>query len=210
MLPNRNILPKKLTLRVRRFYGLIIKFLGSNIALAIIAVPNIQPNYVNIAQADLIIPETKLEASFNIPSSPESEAQIPVDYSYVSQGFRSFHPGIDLVTKFGTPIRPIATGDIEEAGYSLFGYGNAILVNHGDGTKSLYAHLSKIYVKKGDSVTSNTVVGLVGSTGRSTGPHLHLEIYQDNVPINPLTMLPGLTKKAPTLLTNTKLTSNQQ
>ncbi len=210
MLPNRNILPKKLTLRVRRFYGLIIKFLGSNIALAIIAVPNIQPNYVNIAQADLIIPETKLEASFNIPSSPESEAQIPVDYSYVSQGFRSFHPGMDLVTKFGTPIRPIATGDVEEAGYSPFGYGNAILVNHGDGTKSLYAHLSKIYVKKGDTVTLNTVIGLVGSTGRSTGPHLHLEIYQDNVPINPLTMLPDLTKKAPTLLTNTKLTSNQQ
>ena len=69
-------------------------------------------------------------------------------------------------------------------------YGNAILINHGSGFLSLYAHLSKILVKKDDIVTNQTVIGKIGATGRAFGDHLHLEIYENGKTINPLSVLP--------------------
>ena len=167
------------------------KFLASNIALALIALPSGTANhYPEELSTNLIIPEEKLATSFNIPSEEESGIQLPVQFTYISQRFSLFHPGIDLPSKLGSPVQAIESGIVEETHYSLFGYGNEIIIDHGNGRKSLYAHLSKIEVKTGDQVKPTTEIGKIGSTGQSTGPHLHLEIYQDNKAINPLTVLP--------------------
>lgn len=178
---------------------------ASNMALALIAMPVAQTSYIN-DQSTMIIPEVKLDTTFNVNEQEIQSPppiQIPVDYIYMSQGFHAFHPGIDLATKYGTSIKPIEDGTVIEAGYSPFGYGNEILIDNGNGIESLYAHLSKIEVKKGEGVTESTEIGLVGTTGHSTGPHLHLEIHKDGIPVNPLTILPPLTNKE-------LLTLNQQ
>ena len=202
-------------IKTHNIYAAIIKavshkkvktFLGGNLAFALIATSSGFPsNYVN-SQSSLIIPEEKLDISFNIPSPLNTETQsgiqIPIDYIYMSQGFHIFHPGIDLASKFGNPVKPIMSGTVEEAGASYVGYGNEILINHGGGMESLYAHLSKINVKKGDVVDMDTIIGLVGSTGHSTGPHLHLEVHKDGIPVNPLTILPSLTNTRSRLLTS--------
>lgn len=87
-------------------------------------------------------------------------------------------------------MRPVMAGTVEAIQYSGFAYGNAVLVRHGDNFSSLYAHLSKITVSEDQKVDLHTVIGEVGSTGRSSGDHLHLEIRENGRPINPLSMLP--------------------
>lgn len=124
-----------------------------------------------------------------VQMTTERSVRLPVDNPKITQNFRSFHPGIDLAEPFGTPVHPIMDGVIETVAYNRFSYGNHIIINHGSGFKSLYAHLSKINVKENDSADKNTTIGLVGSTGWSTGPHLHLEVYDNNRAFNPLTIL---------------------
>lgn len=103
------------------------------------------------------------------------------------------HKGVDLVGKGSKHIYPINSGKVVAVKYDSGGYGNYIIINHGDGYWSLYAHLKKVYVKNGQSVNRNTILGVEGSTGRSTGSHLHLEVRKNsnsssNV-INPITFL---------------------
>ena len=93
---------------------------------------------------------------------------------------------MDLGAPTGTPIRPVRPGIVRHAG-ELNGYGLTVIVDHGDGVKSLYAHMNAIDVQKGDAVMYNSELGQVGSTGRSTGPHLHLEIRRDGELIDPAT-----------------------
>jgi murein DD-endopeptidase MepM/ murein hydrolase activator NlpD len=134
-------------------------------------------------------PARSLNTAFTIQSIPAPKIQFPVEFTYMSQGFSTFHPGLDLATKYGTKINPIESGTVKMAGYSPFGYGFEIVIEHEDGMESLYAHLSKIEVKKGDIVNLNTEIGLIGSTGHSTGPHLHLEIHKNGAAINPLSVI---------------------
>lgn len=103
------------------------------------------------------------------------------------------HPGIDMTAQRDTPIKPAAEGKVLWVQNSSLGYGKHLLVAHDNGAQSLYAHLSRVDVKEGEIVDKNTIVGSVGSTGWSTGNHLHLEIYQDGTPINPLEVLPSIT-----------------
>jgi len=116
--------------------------------------------------------------------------QYPVEPVKITQGFGFFHPGIDLDGLTGDKIRPIKSGVVEAVSYSKYTYGNAIIVNHGDDLTSLYAHLSKIDVSEGDSVTTDTVIGEMGATGHASGDHLHLEIRDSGRAINPFTILP--------------------
>ena len=81
-------------------------------------------------------------------------------------------------------------GVVVEAGYEDDGYGNTILIDHGHGLTTRYAHLSKINVSVGQTVTTDTTIGLVGITGHTTGPHLHFEVRQDGVAQNPLNYIP--------------------
>jgi hypothetical protein len=118
--------------------------------------------------------------------------QTPVNFEYESRGFSWFHTGADLADPTGTPVKPIMVGTVKAAIFDSFGYGNHVIVDHSDGVESLYGHLSKIDVTDGQKVDLATVIGEVGSTGFSTGPHLHLEIHQNGQLINPADLVPGV------------------
>ncbi|HOV79212.1 MAG TPA: M23 family metallopeptidase [Bacillota bacterium] len=98
------------------------------------------------------------------------------------------HEGIDIAVEEGTPIRAAAPGRVVFAG-PRGTYGLAVIIDHGRGVRTLYAHCSKILVAEGSPVSAATVVALAGSTGRSSGPHLHLEVLKDGMPIDPLPLL---------------------
>ena len=97
---------------------------------------------------------------------------------------RGFHTGLDIANAAGTGINSIAPGTVTYAG-TKGSYGKLIVIDHGEGIVSYYAHCSAIYVSVGQSVTNSTLIGAVGSTGNSTGPHLHLEIRVNGNTINP-------------------------
>lgn len=99
------------------------------------------------------------------------------------------HTGIDLAASTGTKIVAAEWGIVRTAGW-LGAYGNAIMIDHGGGIWTLYGHLSKISVKVGQTVARGELIGLVGSTGWSTGPHLHFEVRDDGTPVNPMDWLP--------------------
>ncbi len=111
--------------------------------------------------------------------------QMPFAPTGVSQGFHRFHPGVDLQAPLATSIRPLASGVVVEVFQSRFGYGTALVVTHADGYASLYAHLGRVFVEKGSDVDQESVIAEVGISGTTTGPHLHLEIRKDGIPINP-------------------------
>jgi murein DD-endopeptidase MepM/ murein hydrolase activator NlpD len=116
-------------------------------------------------------------------------------YSFTSDyGYRidpinkqlSFHEGLDIATRKNALVLATGWGHVEKIIYSKYGYGNRILINHGYGYKTLYAHLNIIHVKRGAVVKRGQIIGRAGSTGRSTGVHLHYEIYKDGTHINPI------------------------
>ncbi|MBR3163071.1 MAG: peptidoglycan DD-metalloendopeptidase family protein [Clostridia bacterium] len=96
----------------------------------------------------------------------------------------STHTGLDIACATGTPIKVVAGGTVSSV-TSGGAYGNLIKVNHGNGVETWYAHCSKIYATQGQTVNAGDVIAAVGSTGNSTGPHLHLEIRIDGIAINP-------------------------
>lgn len=101
------------------------------------------------------------------------------------------HPGLDFNASLGAPIYAADSGQVVYAGWNHYGYGNFLVLDHGDGWFTAYAHLSQFYVSCLDSVTQGQVIGAVGSTGNSTGPHLHFEMFQTGAgQINPWTVLP--------------------
>ncbi len=108
----------------------------------------------------------------------------------LTQRYWSGHLGIDIANRRGTPIRATDAGYVVMAGRDTWGYGNQVLIDHGNGYMSRYAHLDHIQVKAGDIVERNQQIGTMGNTGRSTGPHLHFEIVYSQVRRNPLGFLP--------------------
>ena len=101
-----------------------------------------------------------------------------------------FHPGIDLPAPTGTPVGAAAPGRVIFAAYDRSGYGNLVEVAHGDGVVSMYGHLSAVSVRVGQSVATGTRVGRVGSTGESSGPHLHFEVRVRGAAVDPVPALP--------------------
>jgi len=107
-----------------------------------------------------------------------------------TKGYR-FHQGLDLAGRIGTPIYATADGLVLDpyANSSMSGYGKVVVINHGFGYQTLYGHLSKILVKPGEKVKRGQIIGHMGSTGRSKGPHLHYEIHYKGTPVNPINYL---------------------
>jgi len=99
---------------------------------------------------------------------------------------KKFHAGMDFSAKSGTPIYATGDGKISKVKRSRRGYGNHVIINHGYGYKTLYAHMSKYIVKKGQKVNRGDIIGYVGSTGTSVAPHLHYEVHKDEKKINPV------------------------
>lgn len=102
-----------------------------------------------------------------------------------SDGGTRAHAGVDLAAPIGSPVQAAMAGRVSAAGWAG-GYGLLVVVDHGGGLQTRYAHLSRIGVVAGQQIHQGDTVGLVGSTGHSTGPHLHYELRQDGRPLNPL------------------------
>ncbi|HEX4064901.1 MAG TPA: M23 family metallopeptidase [Acidobacteriaceae bacterium] len=102
----------------------------------------------------------------------------------LNAGEGEFHTGVDIGVSFGTPVRATADGVVESAGMAT-GYGREVILNHGNGIETLYAHLSGFAVTTGQEVSIGQVIGYVGLSGRTTGPNLHYEVRIHNTPVNP-------------------------
>jgi murein DD-endopeptidase MepM/ murein hydrolase activator NlpD len=99
-------------------------------------------------------------------------------------GEGAFHSGVDISASFGTPVHAAADGVVQTAGMES-GYGREVVINHGNGIETLYGHLSGFAVTTGQQVREGQIIGYVGMSGRSTGPHLHYEVRINNTPVNP-------------------------
>jgi murein DD-endopeptidase MepM/ murein hydrolase activator NlpD len=121
-------------------------------------------------------------------------ATAPLDAYIVSSEFGDrwgkLHKGMDMAADVGEPVYAIADGEVIYAGDGLRGYGNVIILRHDRKMSSLYAHNSELKVKQGDHVSQGTLIALLGSTGHSTGPHVHFEIRDGDTAVNPRSVLP--------------------
>ena len=129
-----------------------------------------------------------------VQKQPPLYFQWPLNQYKITQQFNSFkkspHLGIDLKADLGTAVLSSQSGRVVYAGQQFTGYGKVIMIEHDSRWTSLYSHLSQIKVKLGQKVKQGQVIGAVGSTGRSSGPHLHFEIMYKKQNVNPLKLLP--------------------
>ena len=134
--------------------------------------------------------DTLAGGAIAIPSEkPLRTAEFTSGFGVRSDPFRhgaAMHPGIDLAAPYGTPVYATADGTVLRAGWNSGGYGNLVEIDHGRGIVTRYGHMSKVIVSEGQRITRGQQVGYVGSTGRSTGNHLHYEVRIDNSPVNPI------------------------
>ena len=174
----------------------------SQIEQAVFAEENFQGTAQLIATDPVLTATGKLR--WPIPHAAVSQGFGPTPYVFEAAyaGFAHFHTGIDLAVPLGTPVFAAADGVVvlarpmtDTAG-ALVGYGNYVIIQHDAGLKTLYGHLLAIGVKEGDVVKRGQLIGLVGSTGNSTGPHTHFEVRIDNSPVDPMQMLPDAAPQA--------------
>jgi murein DD-endopeptidase MepM/ murein hydrolase activator NlpD len=108
----------------------------------------------------------------------------------LSQSYWSGHLAMDIANRTGTPVYAADDGYVTLSGRDTWGYGNQVVIDHGNGYLTRYAQLDTILVRAGDSVAEGQQIGTMGSTGRSTGPHLHFEVIHDGSPVDPMGLLP--------------------
>ncbi|MGI5911334.1 MAG: peptidoglycan DD-metalloendopeptidase family protein [Syntrophomonadaceae bacterium] len=141
------------------------------------------PRGVNgpVVAANTIQPSRSVFSRFSWPI----KGSITSSFGSRSSGF---HHGLDIAGNLGDAVRASAGGVISYIGYKAV-YGNTVIIDHSNDMQTLYAHLNSILVSPGDRVAGGTLIGTVGNTGRSTGPHLHFEVRRDNKAYDPLTYL---------------------
>jgi len=156
-----------------------------------------------LSTADMTPEDAEIEKQLRAILATSNHSFIPSIWAHMGKinnefGFRrnpfggrtyEFHAGMDIDGERGDEVIAPANGVVTEAGWKG-GYGNMVEVDHGNGLKTRYGHLSKIDVNVGDSITRGQIMAFVGSTGRSTGPHLHYELRLNDRPINPRRFLP--------------------
>ncbi len=123
-----------------------------------------------------VSPDTRISSTFGVRTDPIS-------------GLLSRHMGMDFAMKPGCSVYVTGDGVVEQVVYSRIGYGNCVVVNHGFGYKTRYAHLSAIFVSEGDKIKRGDFIAKTGNTGKSSGPHLHYEVIYMGQPINPYNFL---------------------
>lgn len=157
--------------------------------------------YFSGYQPTLAIPPLKqsiVKAEFSqeqiIQNSSFKDPFILPHPGYLSSSFSTWHPGIDIAIGLGMPIHPINSGKVVEVNFGYFGLGHFVVVEHEQGIKSIYGHMGRIFVKKNDLVTQNSILGEVGMTGHTSGPHTHLETTKNGEYFDPQLILPLLSK----------------
>lgn len=171
--------------RIKQAVGVLV--IGSFLSMALLPVSisavqtNIDSNQVQHVQIQVLEEDIKTEKT----------VRLPVENFRITQSYHIFHPGTDFAGTMGSPIYTVAEGTVESVVSDKWAFGKHIIIDHGNGMKSLYAHLSKIEVKEGEKVNKDSVVGLLGSTGLSTGPHLHFQIWESDNLVNPRTFFEG-------------------
>jgi murein DD-endopeptidase MepM/ murein hydrolase activator NlpD len=124
---------------------------------------------------------------FTLPSSASTSS--PFGWRvHPILGYRRFHSGLDFAASYGSTIRAADSGTVIMAGW-YGGYGKTVIISHGDGVTTLYGHASELYVSEGQTVQRGQAIAAVGSTGLSTGPHLHFEVRRNGTPVNPANYL---------------------
>ena len=132
-----------------------------------------------------VFPDTAEKAvEERLPPDEYIPSGMPVK-GVVSRTFSRDHPGIDIVAPLGSPVIATASGIVLKASYSER-FGNQVLIDHNGQYRTLYGHLDRIFVKPGDKVKKGEIIGSVGTSGLSTGPHLHYEVFLKNARIDPL------------------------
>ena len=137
------------------------------------------------SMAPLLLPEAPGHRQW--PARPPVEGVITSQYGRREDPFHHderMHSGVDIAADHGSPIRSVRDGEVLFAG-RRGGYGNVVIVDHGEGLQTLYAHCESLNVRAGQRVKAGSVVGAVGSTGRSTGAHLHFEVRVDGETVDP-------------------------
>ena len=149
--------------------------------------------YVQAKSYDEVVQMAK-EQEIRMENIPAIQPVMNKDLKRVASGYgmridpvyhvRKFHQGMDFTAPTGTEVFATGNAKVEFAGWKQ-GYGNTVILDHGYGYKTLYAHLYKILVRKGQKVRRSDIIALVGNTGKSTGPHLHYEVRLNNKPVDP-------------------------
>jgi murein DD-endopeptidase MepM/ murein hydrolase activator NlpD len=152
----------------------------------------IEKRSVSLSELADFLEEQKLMLS-STPSIWPVKGWISSGFGYRISPFtgrRVFHEGLDIATKYNVPVRSAAKGIVIFSGRKA-GYGKTVIVDHGYGYITKYGHNNKLTVKTGDKVNKGDQIALVGSTGRSTGPHVHDEVLVNGIPVNPLKFIVG-------------------
>ena len=153
----------------------------------------IPANQVNLSHVDFVEKNINdlFSAMKSLPVGTPLSGEINSGFGYRKDPFNSklaFHSGVDIDAKIGDPVVATADGIVEHAG-RYKSYGEAVIIEHKGEYQTLYGHLSKIRVKEGQSVKAGDIIGYAGSTGRSTGPHLHYEVIKDGKNVDPINYL---------------------
>lgn len=193
---SKNLLPKKPKKKPIFFsFSFTSKLLGGVLILLylmayqpILAIPPVQKS--------LVLADFSQQQAIN--SSALTEGFALPHPGYLTTKFSSWHPGIDLAVGLGMPVHPIASGKVTEVNLGFLGLGHFVVIEHAQGFTSTNGHLGRVFVKTGDNVNKSSIIGEVGLTGHTSGPHTHLEITKDGKNIDPLTVLPKIDDWQPT------------
>lgn len=136
-------------------------------------------------------PTGKLVAMIDASTTWPVPGMVTLEFGENDLPYQPFHTGIDIADKSGDPVTTFMKGTVIETTSLSWGYGNYVVIDHGNNITSLYGHLSEIDVTKGQSVQPGDVIGKEGQTGWATGPHVHFEIRVFGIPVNPRTFVEG-------------------
>lgn len=152
---------------------------------------DLQPPYRLAQGQKLVIPGGRRELHWPKPDlSPDSPFAWPV-VGQITQGYSEEHPALDLGAPYGSPVYAAQAGTVTHSGWARTGYGYTVILDHGEGVRSLYSHMKGTWVTVGQEVERVQLIGEVGSTGHSTGPHVHFEIRVEGKRVDPSRYLPS-------------------
>jgi murein DD-endopeptidase MepM/ murein hydrolase activator NlpD len=169
--------------KVRRLFG--VQFASLALAISTVTYPTHTFDYEVIAATPVVPLEQAVVVTTN------NTFALPLELTHgMSQGFHGLHPGLDLRAPRGTAVLAASSGVVVQVEKIWGGYGHYVRIAHAGTLSSLYAHLDEVLVESGDKVAIGEKIGTVGMTGRTTGPHLHFELYLGQRAVNPLSYFP--------------------